>query len=355
MTAAVRMSPLAERHARVAPAVEAAALGVLRSGGYVRGPEGAALEAALAALHGRAHAVGVGSGTDALAFALQALGVGPGDEVIVPAVGFYGTAAAVLALGAVPVLADVLPGRPLLCPAAAAAAVGPRTVAVVPVHLYGDLAEDPALPGLAVVDDLAQAIGRRPPGGPGRAAALSFYPTKALGAAGDGGMVLTDDASVAAAVRALGHQGYGPDGLHHAAAGAAPRNSRLDELQAAIVRAQLPDLGARLARRRAVAAAYDAVLGARALPRDAESPVSVYAFRVAGRDAARAALAARGVESAVYYPVALGDQPALAGRVRGGPAPSARAFCAQVLCVPCHEALTDDEVARVCAALEELA
>lgn len=355
MTAPVRLSPLAARHARVGPAVEAAALRVLRSGSYVRGAEGAALEAALAALHGRAHAVGVGSGTDALALALQALGVGPGDEVVVPAVSFFGTAAAVLAIGAVPVLADVLPDRPLLCPAAAAAAVGPRTRAVVPVHLYGDLAAAPVRPGLAVVDDLAQAIGRRPPGGAGRAAALSFYPTKALGAAGDGGMVLTDDPAVALAVRALGHQGYGADGLHHPAAGAVPRNSRLDELQAAILRAQLDDLGARLERRRAVAAAYDAALGGRALTRDAESPVSVYTFRIDGRDAARAALAARGVETAVYYPAALGDQPALAGRVRGGPTPAARAFCAEALSVPCHEALTDDEVARVCAALRELA
>ncbi len=347
----MRLIDVPARDRPVREAALAAMGAVLESGRYLGGPAVEALEAALAARHGVAHAVTVGSGTDALLLGLQALGVGPGDEVVVPAVTFFSTAGAVLALGAIPVLVDVLAERPLLDPGAVAAAVGPRTRAVVPVHLFGDRA--PALDlDLPVLEDGAQAVGCRPVAG--AAMTLSFYPTKVLGAAGDGGAVLTDDAALAARVRALGHHGHQPDGRFARVGGAPARNCRLDAVQAAFLGVALADLDRRVARRRAIAAAYDAALPVDRVLRDAGSPVSVYCVRHPNRDAFAARLRAAGVETRVYYPRPLGDEPALA-LVPRRPTPRADAFCREALALPVHAALSDDDVQRVIDAVCEAA
>lgn len=338
----VRLVDLAARDAPRSVAARAAVAQVLASGRYIGGPVLRAFEHALAAAHGVPAAVGVGSGTDALMLALQAVGVGPGDEVVVPAVSFYATAGAVRAIGATPVVVDVLPDRPLMDPAAAAAAVGPRTRAVVPVHLYGDQAAAPAVP-VPVVEDGAQAVSRTPVGA---VMALSFYPSKILGAAGDGGAVLCADPAVAERVRALGFHGRDPSGDHHAVAGAAPRNCRLDALQAAWLGEMLVDLPRRVHRRREIAARYDAALGLVPVPRDAGSPVSVYAVRHPDRDAFARRLRGAGIETRVYYPRPLGAEPALADLPRRG-TPHADRFCAETLALPCHAGMSAGEVERV--------
>jgi dTDP-4-amino-4,6-dideoxygalactose transaminase len=338
----VRLVDLAARDAPCAPAARAAVASLLGSGRFVGGPTLAGFEAALALRHGVPAAVGVGSGTDALMLALQAVGVRPGDEVIVPAVSFYATAGAVRALGAVPVVVDVLPDRPLLDPGAAEAAVGPRTRAVVPVHLYGDHAPAPDVP-VPIVEDGAQAVSRPPVGA---LMTLSFYPTKILGAAGDGGAVLCREPALAARVRALGFHGRAADGRFHAVAGAAPRNCRLDAVQAAWLSPMLADLDRRVGRRRAIAARYDAALDLGAVPRDTDSPVSVYAVRHPRRDAFALRLAGAGIETRVYYPRSLGAEPALADLPRRA-TPHADRFCAETLALPCHAGMTEAEVERV--------
>jgi len=338
----VRLVDLAARDAPCAPAARAAVASLLGSGRYVGGPALAAFESDLAARHRVPAAVGVGSGTDALMLALQAVGVGPGDEVVVPAVSFYATAGAVRALGALPVVVDVLPDRPLLDPGAAAEAVGARTRAVVPVHLYGDQAPAPEVP-VPVVEDGAQAVSRPPVGA---LMTLSFYPSKILGAAGDGGAVLCRDPVLAERVRSLGFHGRAADGGFHSVGGAPPRNCRLDAVQAAWLRCMLPDLDRRVSRRRAIAARYDAALGLGVVPRDPDSPVSVYAVRHPQRDAFAQRLAGAGIETRVYYPRSLGAEPALADLPRRA-TPHADRFCAETLALPCHAGMTESEVERV--------
>lgn len=342
---------LAARHAEAAPDVEARVLEVLRSGCCVGGPVVTEAEAVAARWLGARAAVGVASGTDALILALQALGIGPGDEVIVPALTFFATAGAVLATGAVPVVADVREDG-LLDADAALAVAGPRTRAVIPVHLFGNRVDRPPL-DVHVVDDAAQAIGTAPAPRVGRLAALSAYPTKTWGAAGDAGFVAGDDEELLARVRRLGHHGVGADGLHRLEAGHAGRASRLDAVQAAVLLGHATVLEARLARRRRLAARYDAGLppGVRALPRQPGSAVQQYCVRVGRRDAVRAALASRGVATAVYYSVPLARQPALAGS-RAGPCPVAEALCAELLALPIHDC-GEGEVDRVLAALAE--
>lgn len=342
----VRLVDLAGRDAPRRSAAKAAVAEVLGGGRYIGGPVLEAFEHALATRHGVPHAVGVGSGTDALMLSLQAVGVRPGDEVIVPGVSFYSTAGAVRALGATPVVVDVLPDRPLLDPTAASAAVGPRTRAVVPVHLYGDLAPLPAVP-VPVVEDGAQAVGRRPLG---TLMTLSFYPTKVLGAAGDGGAVLARDGQVADRIRSLGFHGRAGDGHFHSVAGAAPRNCRLDAVQAAWLHEMLGDVPRRVARRREIAARYDARLGLPAVPRDAESPVSVYAVRHPCRAGLAAGLARRGIETRVYYPRPLSAEPALEDLPQPA-TPNADRFCAETLALPCHAGMTESDVDRVIQAV----
>ncbi len=347
------MADLAARHARVARLVEPAVLEVLRSGRYVGGPVVTATMSALAEHFAWKHAVGVNSGTDALVYALQAVGVRPGDEVIVPAVTFFASAGAVCRIGATPVIADVRADLPLLD--AENLPLSPRTRAVMAVHLYGERCALPSLP-VPIVDDAAQSAGADPPCRTGIIAAVSFYPTKTLGAAGDGGCVLTDDPEVARKVHLLTHHGMPTAYLAETVDGVVGANSRLDAVQAAVLGAHLTDLPARVAIRRRNAAIYDRELPAsiQRLPRGPGHPVHQYVVLLppgVARDAVVSGLRSRGVESAVYYPLSLSRQPALARFTRLTPTPRADAFCARCLALPVHESLSDDDLAQVIAAV----
>jgi len=340
---------LAARHAGAAEAVERRVLEVLRSGHYVGGPVVAEAEAVAARWMGRTGAVGVGSGTDALMLALQAVGVTPGDEVIVPALTFFATAGAVGALGAVPVVVDVVDDG-TIDPAAVVEALSPRTAAVVPVHLFGTRAARLDVP-VPVVDDAAQAVGADPPASHGVLTAVSAYPTKLWGAAGDAGFVVGDDAELLDSVRRLGHHGQVGPHLHERVGGAIGRNSRLDALQAAVLLGHAEELPARIAHRRSLVGAYEALLPSwvRPLPRTEGSPASPFVVQVAGRDEVVQALADAGVGCSVYYPRSLARQPALAGPHR--PTPTADRLASEVLALPVHEGLTEEDVAQVCAVL----
>ncbi len=281
--------PLFDMAAELAPVradVERAIARVLDSGVFVGGPEVAAFERELAAQAGAGHAIGTSSGTDALHAILLALGVGPGDEVVTTPFTFFATAGSAARLGARIVFADVDDDSLALDPGRAAAASGPRTRAVVPVHLFGRPAPLPEV-ACPIVEDAAQAIGIGPPAG--AAAALSFFPTKNLGALGDAGAVLTHDAALADRIALLRVHGARPKYEHHASGG----NFRLDARQAAVLRAMLPHVGALTAARRAHAAAYRARLAAAAVPPALRRGVDDRGA-AAGAGAARAELGAGG-------------------------------------------------------------
>ena len=356
---------------------------VITRGWFVLGPEVEAFESEFAAAMGAAHSVGVGTGTDAIALILRALGIGPGDEVITTPLSAAYSALAVMMAGARPVFADIDPDRLTLDPEQAARAVGPRTRAILPVHLYGQAADMRALERLAVrhnlalIEDCCQAhlatSHGRPVGTIGIAGAFSFYPTKNLGALGDGGAVVTSDRALADRIRRLRNGGQ-IDRYHHGEPGI---NSRLDELQAAILRARLPFLGPWTARRRALAARYRAALAA-GRPGDAGSvdvpaetdPGHVYhlfvvkvpgALRRAGgavrllpdqsaRDDLQAQLAADGIETLIHYPVPITRQPALAGE-QPADCPIAAQVCGQILSLPLHPGLRDEDADAVVAAI----
>lgn len=342
-----------------ADAVRAAMERVLAHGPWILGPEVEGFEEAFGAYAGLPHAVGVGSGTDALVIAFAALGLSPGSGVLVAAnEGGYAATAARLA-GLVPVVMDV--DTETMGPTAdtAAAAHRPGVEAVVVTHLHGDAVPLTALDawrrerGLALVEDCAQSHGLRVDGRPVGAAAdattYSFYPTKNLGAVGDGGLVGFRDPAAAARARALRQYGWSTERFRADLPGG--RNSRLDPLQAAILSARLPFLDARNARRRAVAASYAAALGPRArLYGDRETTVAHHAVAVTDeRDALATHLAAAGIETAVHYPYLVGEMPGL--RADGDPAPVASGLAGRVLSLPCFAELDDDEVAHVCDAL----
>ena len=342
-----------------AAAIAAAIARVVESGWFVLGPEVEAFEAEFAAACGTTHAVGVGTGTDAITLILRALDIGPGDEVITPPLSAAYSALAVMMAGARPVFADIDPIRLTLDPAALDAAITPRTRAVLPVHLYGQPADmTPILAvaarhGLAVVEDCAQAhlatSEGRPVGTMGVAGAFSFYPTKNLGALGDGGAVVTGDAALAARVKRLRNGGQ-TSRYHHQEAGA---NSRLDEIQAAILRARLPHLRRWTDRRRRIAAAYRAGIGAPDIqvPPQLDEGHVYHLFPVIAPDraAVQSRMAALGVETLIHYPVPIPRQPALAG-MAPAPCPVADRVCDQVLSLPMYPALTDAQVEQVIAA-----
>ncbi len=343
------MADPAGRHQRVAAKVEAGVLEVLRSGRYVGGPVVDEARRRLAAEFGWAYGATTNSGTDALIYALLALGVGPGDEVIVPAVTFFATAGAVARVGAVPVVADVREDLPLID--ASRLPLRARTKAVIAVHLFGEPCPLPGLP-VPVVDDLAQTAGATPAPKNGTIGAVSFYPTKTLGAAGDAGIVLTDDPETEQALLRLTHHGMPSPYVHERVRGAVGANSRMDAIQAAVLLAHLDDLPARVVTRRANAARYDAQLPAwvRRLPRHASHAVHQYVVRVPARDGVRQRLAAAGVECAYFYPASLAAQPALVGFPHD-PTPRADTFCTEALALPVHEGVSLDEVSYICAQL----
>ena len=337
---------------------------MLESGVFLGGEEVASFEDEFAAFCGAREAVCVGSGTDALELALRAVGVGPGDEVITAANTCVPTVAAIVAAGASPVLVDVDPVTYTVDVGSVERACGPRTRALVPVHLYGQCADlGPLLElarerGLSVVDDAAQAhgaaLGDRRVGSLCDATAFSFYPTKNLGALGDGGAVVTDDAALAERVRRL--RSYGEDERYRSVEYG--RNSRLDLLQAAVLGAKLTRLERWNERRRELAAQYARMLADTGLTLPAELPGTrhawhLYVVRTDNREALRGALAARGIETLVHYPRALHQHPAYASLARAGLEQSER-LADEVVSLPLYPQLQDAEVERVCEAIVEV-
>ncbi len=350
MSGNIPMADLAAQHAPLADELVAAFRRVVASGRFVLGPEVEAFERAVAQRHGVRHAIGVSSGTDALLAALMALGVGPGDEVITTPTSFFATAAVVARLGATPIFADIDEDY-LMDARAAERAVTPRTRAIILVHLFGRVAAAPRV-SVPIVEDAAQAFGARGVGRIGAAACLSFFPTKNLGALGDAGLVLTDDDDRAARLRKVRVQGQRRKHQHEILGG----NFRLDELQAALLRVKLPHLDAWNARRRENADAYAARLTGTPLrlPRFADGDVvHQYVVRTPYRDALRAYLAERGVETDVYYPLPMYRQPALGGDGAAAAAscPNAEAAARDTLALPVHSEIGEAEVARVADAI----
>ena len=341
--------------------VRAAIDRVIERGWFVLGPELQAFETEFAAATGAAHAVGVGTGTDAIAIALRCLGIGPGDEVITSPLSAAYSALAIMMAGARPVFADIDPERLTIDPAAVAAAVTPKTAAILPVHLYGQPADMEAIAAvaarhnLAIIEDACQAhlatCGGRPVGSFGAAAAYSFYPTKNLGALGDGGAITFADASLADRARRLRNGGQ-TDRYHHAEFGV---NSRLDELQAAVLRARLRHLPGWTASRRALAQSYrralDGATGIVVPPeRDAGHVYHLFPVLSEARDAVRARLSSAGIETLVHYPVPIPRQPALASE-QPAQCPVADRICRQVFSLPLYPSLADADVERVADAV----
>ena len=332
---------LSRRGARQAEALSEAFRRVLESGVLLDGPELAAFEQEWAAFTGRAFAVGVASGTDAIRLTLSSLDIGSGDEVILPAFTAVPTIAAVCAAGAIPVPVDVEEAGASLDPEAAAAAVSPRTRAVIVVHLYGRPAPLPDL-GVPVIEDAAHAHGALHGEG-GLAAAYSFYPTKNLGGIGDGGAVVTDDRDLAERGRRLRSHGRNGD-LHQEIA----TNSRLSEIDAAALRAGLGELEAGNIRRREIAAAYREA--APDLGWQQDHPEHVHHLCVArlpDREAFRERVP---FGTGVHYPRALVDEPAYAG-FAADEVPNARAWARECVSFPCYPELTGEELAWISAHL----
>jgi dTDP-4-amino-4,6-dideoxygalactose transaminase len=337
---------------------------VVQRGDFVGGSATAEFETAWADYCGRDHAVGVGNGTDALELALRALGIGAGDEVIVPANTFIATPAAVVAAGAIPRFVDVDPATLLVTADLVADAISGRTAAVIPVHLYGQVPDMDAIgevarrAGLAVVEDAAQAHGAtwrgRRAGSFGIAACFSFYPGKNLGAFGDGGAVVTDDAVLAERIRSLGNHGRAAHSKHvHELVGV---NSRLDTLQAAVLLAKLPHLDAWNARRRRAARGYRERLSGVASIRgvevasDAESVHHLQVIRVPQRDDLAARLAERGIATGIHYPLPCHRQPAFPTEVT---LPVSEAAAGEILSLPMYPHLTDAQIDQVTTAIAE--
>lgn len=342
--------------------LDAAYARVMARGQFILGEETAAFEHEFAAYCGTAHAIGVGNGLDALTLILRGLGIGAGDEVIVPAHTFIATWLAVTATGATPVPVEPDPATFNIDPNRVEAAITPRTAAIVPVHLYGQCADMARLTriadaaGVPLVADAAQAAGAafadRPAGALGRAAAFSFYPTKNLGAFGDGGAIVTSDGALAEAARRLRNYGAAEKGRHEIRG----YNSRLDELQAAFLCCRLARLPQWNARRRALAARYIALLAADPrviLPQVAPGALPVwhlFTTRVPkGRDSLQRYLAGEGVETRIYYPAPPHLTPAYASeRARFAPLPVSEQLAREILSLPLHPHLADADIDRIC-------
>lgn len=365
---------LTRQYQAIKPEIDAAIRRVIESGRFILGPEVEALERELADFCGVKHAVGVASGTDALYLALRALGIGPGDMVIVPSFTFFATAGTVYNVGATPVFADIDPktfnidtqdvhrlldSNPQL---------RDRAKAIIPVHLYGQMADMEAIMelgseyGLYVIEDAAQAIGAeykdKKAGSIGHVGCLSFFPTKNLGAYGDGGMVLTNDDELAEQVRMLRVHGSKPKYYHHMVG----TNSRLDALQAAILRAKLPHLGEWTKARQRLAERYDELLEGLpglVLPQRAPTCTHIfhqYTIRVLNgkRDALRAYLAERGIATEVYYPLPLHLQPCFRHLgYKEGDLPESERASREVLSLPMFPELTEEEQLYVVQSIRE--
>lgn len=331
---------------------------VAASGRYILGPEVSAFEEELAAYLGVRHCVGVGNGTDALTIALRALGVAPGDEVVVPSLTFYATAEAVVNAGARPVFCDVDPDTLCITPETVRPVLGPRTRAIVPVHLFGNVAPVPALRelGPVVLEDAAQAAGAAlggvRAGALGHAATFSFFPSKNLPCLGDGGAVATDSDEVAERVRLLRFHGSVDKSVHTEVG----YNSRLDSLQAAVLRLLLPELDGWNDRRRAAAEAYAAAgLGSHVRLPVATAGAShvhhLYVVRSEDPDALVSRLGAAGIGARRYYAVPVHEQPPMREHARGAALPATDAAASAIVALPMGPELTEEQIAAVVAAV----
>jgi dTDP-4-amino-4,6-dideoxygalactose transaminase len=378
-TITIPLVDLQAAYRRLQPEIDAAVARVLAGGWYILGPEVTAFEEEFAAYLGAAHAVGVANGTDALMLALRACGVGAGDEVITVSHTAVATVAAIELCGATPVLIDIDPATYTLDPAGLAAAITSRTRAIVPVHLYGRPVDMDAIlavvrdHGLLVIEDCAQAhgatYGGRKVGTLGDAAAFSFYPTKNLGALGDGGAVVTNRPEVAERLRLLRQYGW----RERYVSDVPGWNSRLDELQAAILRVRLRHLDEENAARRRLAGWYDEALVVMVDHRpqttdheeathfkhayhlyviDVGRPSSVVRRLSISRDALRDHLAAHGIGTGIHYPVPVHLQPGYAHLGLGpGSLPHTEAAAASVLSLPLYPDMPETAVARVVEAI----
>jgi len=363
----VPLLDLQEQYRPLRDEILAAVTRVCESQRFIGGPEVEGLERELRAYISARDAIGVSSGTDALIVALMAMGIGPGDEVVTSTFSFFASAGCIVRVGATPRLVDIDPETFNIDPEAAAAAITPRTRAILPVHLYGLCADmDPLLDvaaraGVPVIEDAAQAIGAsykgRPAGTMGTIGCFSFFPSKNLGAFGDGGLVTTDDARLGHEIRLLRNHGAEPKYFHKRVGG----NFRLDAMQAAILRVKLPHLEAWTAARRANADRYDRLFAERGLagrvtlptrPADRHHIFNQYVVRVPDRDQVRARLEEAGIGTEVYYPVPFHQQECFAPLgYRNGAFPHAEQAAREVLALPIFPELTDVQQRAVVAAL----
>ncbi len=346
--------------------VEERVLSVMRSGEYILGEQVSQLEEKIAAYCGTQHAVGCASGSDALLLSLMALGVGPGDEVIVPTFTFFATAGAPARLGAKVVFTDIEPDTFNMDPESLKEAVSSSTKAVIPVHLFGQCAEmDPILvaceeSGIPVIEDAAQAIGaryrERPAGSIGTMGCLSFFPTKNLGGFGDGGMILTNDGALAERLRSLRVHGASRR-YHHSAVGI---NSRLDALQAAVLGVKLNYLDPWHEARRRNATLYDSLLSDCPVTRPHIHPHNVsvfnqYTLRVPHRDQCIAKLQEKGIRCAIYYPIPLHLQPCFSELgYKPGDFPNAEKAAQEVLSLPIGPELSADKIRFIAEAVAQI-
>ncbi|MGE3841840.1 MAG: DegT/DnrJ/EryC1/StrS family aminotransferase [Vicinamibacterales bacterium] len=361
----VPLLDLRAQYATIRDDVVAALDRVCESQRFILGEEVDALERELASLLEVGFAVGVSSGTDALIVSMMALGIGSGDDVVTPTYSFFATAGSIARLGARPVFVDIEEDGFNLDTAAAVSAIGPRTRAIVPVHLFGQSADLDALGGAStrvpIVEDAAQAIlaryKDRPVGGLGAFGCFSFFPTKNLGAFGDGGLVSTNDPELAARLRVLRVHGMDPKYVHRAIGG----NFRLDAIQAAVLRAKVPHLRAWTDARRHNAERYRALFAEYKLTELVTLPAAraetwhtynQFVIRVADRDALRAHLAAAGVGTEVYYPIPLHLQECFRHLgYREGAFPRAERAARESLALPIYGELTEDQLVAVVDAI----
>ena len=356
----VPLLDLVSQYQEIKPEMDAAIQRVLDSGHFILGPEVAAFEKEIADYLGVTHGIGVASGTDALLLALRALSIGPGDEVILPAYTFFATIGAVLHVGATPVLADVDEKTYCIDIRQTRAKVTPATKAIIPVHLYGQAADMDALAeianeyGLSIIEDNAQAFGAeykgKKTGGIGDIGCLSFFPSKNLGGYGDGGMVVTDNPDLAEKMRMLRAHGwkkkYFPEILGY--------NSRLDAIQAAVLRVKLPHLDKWNEGRRKVAHIYsEALAGVKNIQTPYEAPdrkhvYHLYILQVSNRDEMQARLNEAGIGTSVYYPQPLHlAEPCKALGYKEGDFPVAERASAETVAIPVYPEMTAEQIEYV--------
>jgi dTDP-4-amino-4,6-dideoxygalactose transaminase len=362
----VPLLDLRAQYADIKQELDAAVHRVLESTRFIGGPEVSGFEEEIARYTQCAHAVGCASGTDALLLALRALGVGPGDEVVTSAYSFFASAGVVVNAGATPVFVDIDPSTYNLDPHRLEAAITPRTKAVIAVHLYGQCCDLTAVSAVCektkvwLIEDAAQAIGAewegRRAGSVGELGCFSFFPSKNLGAAGDGGMVTAQDAALADRVRLLREHGARPK-YHHSLVGT---NSRLDALQAAILRVKLQHLDRWSEGRARNAALYDQLLEGSPVGRPYRHPgarhiYNQYVIRVPRRDEMRERLSERGIGTEVYYPVPLHLQKcfAILGHQEGD-MPQAEAAARETLALPIYPELMEEQIRYVAATLRDI-